>query len=147
MLKQLMWKIDGGFAALADPLLLLARLVVFPMYFLAGIEKVLHYSSTAGLMESSGLPAALLPLAILLEIAGSIFLVLGLLTRLTSVAFIVYSIIAIVVFLGAPVVDNYLFYAEVAVLGVFLAFIAVGPGGWSLDALIGRSNSPGSAQR
>jgi putative oxidoreductase len=92
------------------------------------------------------LPGEVLPLVILLEVVGSIFLAVGFLTRLTSLALAVFSLAAIFTLGGAPAVDNYLFLAEVAVVGAFLVFMAVGAGGWSIDALIGRARSPESTR-
>ena len=146
MLKRWLKAIDGAFSALADPLLLAGRLVVVPMYLLAGIGKIGNYSATAGTMESHGLPGELLPLVILLEFVGGIFLAVGFLTRLTSLALAVFSLAAIFTFVGAPAMDNYLFLAEFAVVGAFLAFMAVGAGGWSVDALVGRARSSESTR-
>jgi len=146
MMKRWLTAIDKVFSALADPLLLAGRLVVVPMYLLAGIGKIGNYSATAGMMESHGLSGELLPLVILLEVVGSVFLAVGFLTRLTSLALAVFSLAAIFTFGAAPAVDNYLFLAEIAVVGAFLAFMAVGAGGWSIDALIGRARSPDSTR-
>jgi putative oxidoreductase len=68
---------------------------------------------------------------------------LGLLTRLTCLALAVFSVVANVVFNAGSTdqVVQYLFAAELAVVGGFLAFMAVGAGGWSIDALIKRRTS------
>ena len=52
MSKRWLKAIDGVFSALADPLLLAGRLVIVPLYLLAGIGKIGNYSGTAGTMES-----------------------------------------------------------------------------------------------
>ena len=91
-------------------------------------------------MESHGLPALLLPLVIVLEIVGPIFLALGLLTRLTCLALAVFSVIANVMF-NAGSTDQavqFLYAAEFALVGGFLAFMALGAGDWSIDALLKR---------
>jgi len=137
MLTGLLDRIDRGFAWCANPLLLAGRLLVVPFYLPDGIAKIQNYAGTASAMESHGLPALLLPLVILLEIVGPIFLALGLLTRLTCLALAVFSVLANVIF-NAGSTDQavqYLFTAEFAIVGGFLAFMAVGAGDWSLDAL------------
>jgi putative oxidoreductase len=137
MLNRLLETIDRLFQAIGDPLLLAARLVIVPFYLPAGIDKIQNYASTAQMMESHGVPAFTLPLVILLEIGGSILIAAGFLTRLTALALAVFSVAADVIFNASATstTGEYLYSAELTIVAAFLAFMAVGAGGWSVDAL------------
>jgi len=144
MLNRLLDRIDRGFVRLANPLLLVGRLLMGQYFLPDGIAKIQNYAGTASSMESHGLPGLLLPLVILLEILGPIFLALGLLTRLTCLALAVFTVMANVIY-NAGSTDQavqFLYAAEFSVAGGFLAFMAVGAGDWSLDALRKRRTSP-----
>lgn len=142
-MNRLLDRIDRGFAKFANPLLLAGRLLFVPFYLPDGIGKIQNYAGTANSMESHGLPGLLLPLVILLEILGPIFLALGFLTRLTCLGLAVFSVVANVIY-NAGSTDQtvqFLYAAEFAVVGGFLAFMAVGAGDWSIDALLKRRTS------
>jgi putative oxidoreductase len=136
MLNRLLDLLDRPFEALANPLLLAARLVIVPYFLPEGWEKIVNYSDTAKLMESHGVPTLLLPLVILLEIFGPIFLALGFLTRLTCLALAVFTILADVIFNRGATGETgqFLYHAEITIVAAFLALMAVGAGGWSADA-------------
>jgi putative oxidoreductase len=136
MLNRLLDLIDRPFEALANPLLLAARLVIVPYYLPAGYDKIVNYADTAKFMESHGVSTLMLPLVILLEIFGPIFLALGFLTRLTCLALAVFTIAADVIFNRGATAETgqLLFQAEITIVAAFLALMAVGAGGWSVDA-------------
>ena len=52
---------------------LAARVLLSHIFILAGINKISGYAGTQGYMESMGVPGMLLPLVIILEVAGSGF--------------------------------------------------------------------------
>ncbi len=143
MLNRLLDRIDRGFDYLRNPLLLAGRLIVVPDFLMEGISKISNYSDTASSMASHDLPAFLLPAVILLETVGSILFGLGLLTRLTSLAFAVFALMANFIY-NAGATDptaQMLFHANIALVGVFFAYMAFGAGDWSLDALRKRRQS------
>lgn len=137
MLTRLLNTIDGWFQALANPLLLAARLVIAWEFLPAGIDKIQNYSSTAQFMESSGVPGFLLPLVILVEVLAPVFLALGLLTRLSALALAVFTVLADVIFNSGDTssTGQYLYQAELVIVAGMLALMAVGGGKWALDAL------------
>ena len=137
MIPRLLNTIDSWFQALANALLLACRLLLCWFFVPAGIDKIENYSSTAQFMESNGVPGLLLPLVILLEILGPVFLALGLLTRLTALALAVFTILADVIFNSGDTssTGQYLYQAELTVVAGFLALMAVGGGRWALDSL------------
>ena len=138
MLNKALNAIDDLFVGLAAPLLLLARLIIAWFFGNAGLEKIgSGYAETASLMESHGVPGILLPLVILLEFGGALFMALGLLTRLTAVALAAFTLAADLIFVTTigTNVGRYLFGAEFTILAAFFALIAAGAGRWSLDAI------------
>jgi len=138
MLNKVLNAIDDAFVSLAAPLLLLARLIITWYFGNAGLEKIgAGYAETASLMEGQGVPSILLPLVILLEFGGALFMALGLLTRLTSVALAAFTLAADLIFnttIGTTI-GRYLVGAEFTIVAAFLALMAAGAGRWSLDAL------------
>jgi putative oxidoreductase len=136
MIAKILNEADRLFDRLRDPLLLLSRLILVPFYFSASLDKIQDYSGTASSMESHGIPTFTLPLVILLEIGGSIFLALGLLTRLSCLALAIFSIAANYIYNHGSTeqVYQHLYMAEYTIVAAFVALMAVGPGKWALDA-------------
>ena len=56
---------------------LIARILMAYIFIIAGWGKLTAYGATAGYMESMGVPAALLPITILVEFGGSLALLFG----------------------------------------------------------------------
>lgn len=137
MLLKLLNLIEDGYDALRSPLLLASRLVVIIYFLPAGIDKIQNYSSTASFMASNGVPAWLLPLVILLEVVGSLFIAAGFLTRLTATVFAVFTFTADFIFNrgGTGQEAEYVYTAEYTIIAAWLALMAVGAGKWSVDAI------------
>lgn len=53
-----------------DTIKLVARVLLAAIFIIAGYQKIGGYEGTAGWMSSMGVPGALLPLVILLELGG-----------------------------------------------------------------------------
>ncbi|MBK6452373.1 MAG: DoxX family protein [Proteobacteria bacterium] len=51
---------------------LIGRVLIAAMFLFAGIGKISGYAGTQGYMQSMGVPGALLPLVIALEVLGAI---------------------------------------------------------------------------
>ncbi|MGB8453874.1 MAG: DoxX family protein [Anaerocolumna sp.] len=137
MLNRLLDALDRPFEALRNPLLLAARLLIVPFFVKAGFDELFTYSDTAKFMASHGVPALLLPLVLLLDIVGGLFVAAGFMTRITCLAFAVFTVVANVMFnAGASDETGQLLYlAEYTMVAGFLALMAVGAGDWSVDAL------------
>ncbi len=56
---------------------LIARILMAYIFIIAGWGKLTAYGATAGYMESMGVPAALLPITILVEFGGGLALLFG----------------------------------------------------------------------
>lgn len=91
-------------------------------------------------MDSVGVPGALLPLVIALELGGGLALLAGVFTRWTSLALAGFSVVSALIFHAnfADPIQSILFWKNVAMAGGFLVLAANGPGALSLDARLPR---------
>jgi len=124
---------------------LAGRVLLAAMFLLSGISKISGYAGTQGYMESMGVPGALLPLVIALEIVGAIAVIVGLRTRLAAAGLAVFTLAAGFIFHGgADQMQQIMLFKNVAVAGGFLLLVARGAGDWSLDARRERLTAPGA---
>ncbi|HBO44014.1 MAG TPA: DoxX family protein [Planctomycetaceae bacterium] len=119
--------------------LLLLRLVMGAAFILHGWPKIQDPFGWMG--PEAAMPAVLLALAALAEFGGGIALILGLLTRLATLGIGSVMVVAIgVVHLpqGHPFVSKGGHSYELAAvyLACALLFLLLGPGRYSLDALV-----------
>jgi putative oxidoreductase len=121
--------------AINSVLILAARAGASAIFIIAGYGKITGYAGTAGYMQSMGVPAALLPLVILLELGGGLALLAGFQTRLVALALAAFSIASAFIFhAGADQMTQIMFMKNVAMTGGLLAFTVFGAGRLSLDA-------------
>lgn len=114
---------------------LAGRVLISAMFLNSGLAKVSGYTGTQGYMESVGVPGALLPLVIALEVLGAVAVIVGYRTRLAAGALAAFTLAAAVLFhSGADQMQQLLFMKNVAVAGGFLFLVARGAGDWSVDA-------------
>ncbi|HKK13459.1 MAG TPA: DoxX family protein [Gammaproteobacteria bacterium] len=120
-----------------DILTALGRILLALIFIFAGFSKLHAYHQTAAYMAAHGLPAALLPAVIALELGGGIALALGLFTRFAAALLGLFSIAAIAIFLLPPAGEQglILVLAETAMVGGLLDFAARGGGRLGLDGL------------
>lgn len=125
---------------LSNLAVLVARIFIFAWFLPAGLEKIGGYAATAGYMASQGVPGWLLPLVIVTEIGGAIFLLFGWRTRLVSFLLAGYTILAVLLFHLHPgdETGKIVQMAELVDAGGFLVLFAHGAGDWSLDAWLAR---------
>jgi putative oxidoreductase len=116
-------------------LMLLGRVLLAAIFVWAGYGKLEAYAGTQAYMASQGVPGALLPLVILLELGGGIAIVLGFLTRLTAFALAAFCVASALLFHSnfGEQMQAILFMKNLAMAGGFLALAAHGPGDFSLD--------------
>jgi putative oxidoreductase len=72
---------------------LLGRILLAHMFLISGVQKIPGYEVTQAYMEAYGLAPQLLPLAILVEIAGAVLLVLGWQTRWAALGLAVFTVL------------------------------------------------------
>lgn len=116
---------------------LAGRILLAAIFLAAGIGKLgAGYAGTQAYMASQGVPGALLPLVIALEIGGAALLIAGWWTRLAALALAGFTLAAAALFHAnfAEPMQQILFLKNVAIAGGFLMLVAHGAGAWSLDA-------------
>ncbi|MFZ5561977.1 MAG: DoxX family protein [Pseudomonadota bacterium] len=120
---------------LQGPLTLAARALLASIFLISGFGKIGQYAGTQGFMESMGVPGALLPLVILVELGGGLALLAGFQTRLAALALALFTLVAGLIFHGAPEpMQRIMLLKNFAICGGLLAFVVFGGGRLSLDA-------------
>jgi putative oxidoreductase len=119
-----------------NAIVLLARLFLAHIFLLAGFGKITGYAGTQGYMESMGVPGVLLPLVIVLEIGGSLALIVGLFTRWAALALAAFCVAAALIFHRnfAEQMQMILFMKNFAMAGGLLLLYVHGGGAFSIDA-------------
>lgn len=118
---------------------LLSRFGLAAIFIIMGVGKLSAYAGTQAYMESAGLPGALLPLVIALEVGGGLAIAAGLFTRWVAVALAAFSIVSALIFHRplSDAVQMTMFLKNVAMAGGFLILATHGGGSWSLDRRLG----------
>ncbi len=113
----------------------LGRVLIAAMFVLSGINKISGFAGTQAYMESQGVPGMLLPLVILLEVAGGLAIVVGWQTRIAAFLLAGFCVLAAVLFHNdfSNQMQMILFMKNIAIAGGFLFLVANGPGALSLD--------------
>lgn len=115
---------------------LAARVLLAILFLVAGFGKLGAYAGTQAYMASKGLPGALLPLVIALELGGGALIVAGLWTRAAALALAAFTLLAAAIFHAnfADQIQQIMFLKNLAIAGGFLLLATRGAGAWSLDA-------------
>ena len=115
---------------------LAGRILIAVLFLTAGFGKISGYAGTQVYMQSHGLPGALLPLVIALEIGASALVIAGLWTRVAALALAAFSIAAALLFHAnfGDAMQQINFMKNLAIAGGFLILAANGAGAWSVDA-------------
>jgi putative oxidoreductase len=114
---------------------LLGRVLIAAIFLVSGIGKVTAYAGTQGHMEAMGVPGALLPLVIVLEVVGAVAIIVGWRTRLFAFLLGGFTLLSALLFHRAlgDQMQSILFLKNLAIAGGFLFLLSRGAGGWSLD--------------
>lgn len=107
---------------------LVGRILLAHIFLLAGISKISGYAATQGYMEAMGVPGALLPLVIALEVGGALALIIGWQTRVAALALAGFSLVAAVIFHAdfADQMQMIMFMKNVAIAGGLVLLAAQG---------------------
>ena len=128
---------------LQNPVSLVGRILLAALFLPAGIGKLTGFAGTVGYITSVGLPLPQVAAAIALvvEIVGGIALITGFGTRFAALALAVFSVVASVFFHNywavpaeQQMIQQLMFFKNIAVVGGLLTLAAWGAGSWSLDA-------------
>ena len=119
---------------------LLGRIGLSLIFIISGWGKIAGYDATQGYMESMGVPGALLPLVIALELGGGLAILAGVATRWIAIALALFSVASALIFHAnlADQMQSILFWKNIAMAGGFLLLAANGPGPLSLEARLPR---------
>jgi len=123
-----------------DSLTLLGRVGLALIFLIFGVGKIAAYAGTQQYMQSVGVPGALLPLVIALEVGGGLAILFGLFTRFVAIAMAVFSLASALLFHAhfADQAQAINFWKNVSMAGGFLVLAAHGAGAYSLDAWLAR---------
>ena len=116
---------------------LLGRAGLAAIFILSGWGKISGYAGTQEYMASAGVPGALLPLVILLEVGGGLAILSGAFTRWLAPLFAIFAVASAVLFHGGSA-DQVSFLKNIAIAGGFLVLAAHGSGAFSVDALLAK---------
>lgn len=111
------------------------RFFLAMMFIMSGLNKIGAYANTQGYMEAMGVPGALLPLVIALEVIGGIAIFIGFQARLTAFGLAGFCILSAVLFHAdfSDQMQMMSFMKNITIAGGFLMIVAHGAGAYSLD--------------
>ena len=121
---------------------LIGRLLIVALFLPAGLGKIAGFEGTLGYFASLGIPAPVFALVatIVIEVLGSIALIVGFQTRIVAVIMAIFTLIAAATghaFWAAPAdaafIAQLLFFKNVAVMGGLLVLASAGAGSFSID--------------
>jgi putative oxidoreductase len=116
---------------------LVGRVLLAMLFLLSGINKVAQPDPTLAYISAVGLPLAPAVLAgsALVEIGGSVALVLGYRTRFAAAVLAVFTVLAALIFHSNFADQNQFihFFKNIAIAGGLLQVVASGGGRYSLD--------------
>lgn len=119
----------------------LGRVLLSFMFILSGFQKITGYAGTQGYMEMMGVPGALLPLVILVEVVGGIALLVGWQAQIAAFLLAGFSVVSGFLFHLVPSFgmegmaaqgEVISFMKNVTIAGGMLMVVAFGPGALSV---------------
>jgi len=117
---------------------LVGRILISAIFLLSGISKITAPAAMIGYIASAGLPLPQvgLAIAIVVEVVGSIALILGFRTRVTAAILAVFTVATALAFHNKlSDQDQFIhFFKNIAMTGGLLQIVAFGAGRFSLDA-------------
>jgi putative oxidoreductase len=129
--------------ALQNPLALIGRILLAILFVPAGFGKIAGFAGAVGYSTAMGLPlpAVGVAIALVIELFGGLALLIGYRTRLAAIALAVFTLVASFFFHAywalpaeQQMMQQLMFFKNIAITGGLLAFAAFGAGAFSLDA-------------
>ena len=116
------------------------RIMIALMFVTSGFSKISGYAGTQGYMEAMGVPGALLPLVIAVELLGGLAVMLGWHTRIAAFLLAGFSLLSALLFHAnfGDQMQMIMFMKNVSIAGGFLMIVALGGGAFSLDSKLNR---------
>jgi putative oxidoreductase len=114
---------------------LAGRILLSIMFLLSGFGKITGYAGTQAYMASQGVPGALLPVVIAVEVLGAVAIILGWKTRVAAFLLGGFTILSALIFHSnlQDQMQMIMFLKNAAIAGGFLFLVAHGAGALSLD--------------
>ncbi|SEI67058.1 putative oxidoreductase [Pseudooceanicola nitratireducens] len=115
----------------------LGRVLLSFMFILSGLQKITGYAGTQGYMEMMGVPGALLPIVILVEVVGGIALLIGWQAQIAAFLLAGFSFVSGFLFHFLPSLgmegmaaqgEMIGFMKNLTIAGGMLMVVAFGPG-------------------
>ncbi len=128
--------------SLQNPLALAARILLAVLFIPAGWGKITGFEGTVGYITSVGLPMPQIAaaIAILVELGGGLALLFGFGTRFAALALAIFTLVASFSFhkywavpAEAAMVQQLMFFKNIAIVGGLLGLAAFGAGSLSVD--------------
>lgn len=117
--------------------LFLGRVLIAHIFLLSGMRKIFAFSQTAQSMTSHNMHAVpmWLVLAILVELAGALFLIAGYFTRAGAILLILFLVPVTFIFHidFSTRVQAAMFMKNLAIIGGLFMVLCAGPGKFSID--------------
>lgn len=120
-----------------DVLMLIGRVLISIIFLVSGYGKIVGFAGTVAFVGTAlPFPTLLTALAIIIEVVGSLMLLIGYKTRLAAAALIVFTTVATLAFhLNlADQAQSVQFMKNLAIIGGLLYVYALGAGNMSLDS-------------
>ncbi len=116
---------------------LVGRILLSLIFLVSGINKIPNFSGTKQYMAAMGMPLTdlFLVAAIIIEIVGAIFIMIGFKTKWAALVLIIFMIPTTLIFHTnfADQIQMIMFMKNLSMLGGLLLVAAYGAGDWSLD--------------
>ena len=140
-----------GAERVRDEAILVARILLVVLFLVFGWGKLTDYAGTVGYMTRTGapVPSVAAAVAIAVEVPVALAVALGVWTRPLALLLALYTLGTGLIghpfwtMEGAARYANAInFYKNISIIGGFLLLYVTGPGRYSVDARLGRSDAP-----
>lgn len=120
-----------------DFAVLLGRIGLSIIFIVSGWGKLQDLASTQQYMQTMGVPGALAPLVVAVELLGGLAVLTGTLTRVAAVGLAIFCLLTAFIFHShfAEQMQAVNFMKNLAMAGGFIMLAAAGSGTFGIDAL------------
>lgn len=114
----------------------IGRILLAALFLEDGWTVIHNYAGTADYIAQHGVPAILLPFALVTQVGGGVLIILGLWTRLAALALGLFCLSTAIIFHAgsADFNEQIHFWKDLALAGGFFVLVAHGARAFALDA-------------